>query len=411
MAGEGQTLPVDPVTGLISVIQFSKNWHSNDVIDGLKNSGIWYDPKALEVTRDRIADRPPSRPKVQRNIDRVVKTIENRIEELGGPEFGDDEPPRDDDYADPGIIYDQPDSPIFGAPAVAGAILSPASKKFAAQRALERSREIERIISGAKDYEMTTIDKAKRIIAIAKKNVPDTKKLFKLGAKYLKKVKPSSIGRLGGLSGIAVSVGGQLGIEKASEILARRQFAEMERILKKQQRETDAVLQKSKSTKAPIKSKAPIKAPPKTPVARSNPVAPAPTIAKQPVPATAAKIDPPRPAASVKTSAPTKLPKATISTPGQKVVQFAKQVNQFAPLLTLLRNQPKANTSRSSFVDVGLQPSLQPQTRTQTSSGRLGFSASEKTCACPKPRMKSTKKRKRKVCVTPSAARAAGLIT
>lgn len=365
-----------------------------------------------EATADKISDIDPNKYRnpvaVSIKTNLILQAAADRAKRTGSAEQEfEEEPERDDDYADPGAVYDQPLSPVFGG---AGAIRSGSaiSKEMAARA--KKAAEFERIF-GKVGYEMTAIDKARRLFSIASKDIPNAAKLRKLGAKYLRKVKPSAIGRFGGLSGIAVSVGGQYAIEKASEILARRQFSEMERILKRQQTETDRVVKAARSRKAPTTASAPIKAPPKTPLSASKPRTPGPAIARQPTPATAAKIDPPRPLAAVKTSSPTPLPKAKVSTLGQKITRLLSKANSYAPFLDLLRNEPKAISSRSTFIDAGLRPALQPRTSTLTSSGRLGLNSSEKLCPCPKPRTKSTKKRKKpRICVTPAAARRAGII-
>jgi hypothetical protein len=414
------TVPIDPVTGLISVIQFSKAFKSKDVFKKLEDSGVWYDAQQLSEFRDRVVERPRARAKVQRNVDRVVEQLNNRIDYLED-QYG--EVP-DDDFmggggGEPSIVIGQQElSPVFGGAAGAGAIRSTSAILKENKARLAKAQALERELSKVPDYKMTASDKAKRLLNIAKKQF-DADKLRKLGAKIFKKVKPASVGRIGGATGVIIGLGGQTAIDILSGKAEEKQFKEMEKILKRQQKETDKIIKAGKS-KAKIKSAELKKAQrleAKAQRARTKKLnaATKKQIASQKAAdkarAKAAETYAKGVTKRLKAEKKAQAKKAKVLRPGGKISAPTKpsltiDLLKIAERALLFSSRGKSssstNFSPSSVSNTSFFSSPSPRF-TPTRSGEL--------CPCPKPRKKSDKKRKKpRICVTPAAARRAGLI-
>lgn len=376
------------------------------------------------VTDARFAGTGRSRGRNPRGGFRAVDSVAD-IEAAGGgqqfdPEFADDPFP---------IIADQELSPVFAIGAagtvrssVENAILksiftiNKAQKEAARLKGLKaQSKQAREILNSRTKIPQLGSSTIKELIKIAQRQFPDAAKLIKKGAKIAGKIKPASIGRVGGLAGTAIGVGGQFAIEKISKIAEERQFAQMEQILKKQQRETDAIVAKVRARKAADKVQTKVEAPPKVP-AKGAP-APKPQAApkrpqavKAPV-ITAAKVELSRPRIA-KSSQILKQPKsAGVQSQAQKRVELIGRVLGFG-LKTgisalLVPKQPRGSTTTL------LVPQTQTQTQRSGGTGRSGGSAviTGQCCPCPKPRKKSDKKRKApRVCVTKSAAKKGGFL-
>lgn len=309
--------------------------------------------------------------------------------------------------ASPGIdsgipaIPDPDLSPVFGIP---GAVAAVKYRRVApgVYKPIKKP-------SGKVKLPRTTLEKledlAKKAIKLAAKRLPKAAAL----AKKLPKV-----GKLGGIVPTAIGLGGQVVIDAASRALEKRQFAEMERILKRQQAETNKVVKAARAGPAPRQPVATPKAARKVSqkVARSPAPPPVPKVRP------GAIQGPPKSLANRQTEAKSrpKLLPVTTKSPQQPPARRPSPIPKF--IGDVLRGAQLLDVLKGSSPPINLasiqEPSPAPQTQPK-SGGILQYLnptavATAECCPCPKPRKKSTKKRKApRVCVSQAVAKKAGI--
>lgn len=407
------------------------------------------DPDALLKERDqwdKVAKSFKSG-RVQKAAQATADLINARLLQLEGqgitpegdyleppPEPDDIEFPEDSfepvDFSPP-LPADVPLSPVLAAPVLGGIINTQAIRdaalkaiynleQAAKKRQFEQRTEkgVKKLLKKQKPPSVAAYG-AKKLLEIAAAQYPSATKVIRQGVKMLKKVKPAQIGRVGGLAGIAISVGGQFGIEKISEAVAKRQFAEMERILKRGQAASDKAVKAVRARKALPKAATPPKPPAKTPPRRAEPPRPKAAPAPQVAPPQAVKtLENAEKARAKPTTAAGKVlkpgPMQTPKTAGATLKRILSGALQTAPILALLRSS-RSSQRASSITSLvpGPVPGLKPQPSPLRSSlipSSLGGTITKDSCPCPKPRKKGKKKRNARICVKPSEAKEAGFL-
>lgn len=221
-------------------------------IDVWKQDGTWNNAGRLTRARDRIEAKPISGNAKQVRRETIAKAglidrINTRLDQLteGAPIGPGDEPIPD--FGSSPIVGDQPTSPVFRVPGgigIGGGVLlgvggggwdqvSKELKKAAIERAQKErglprqpvrrnlprklpATNTEKIFKGA----IKVVEKIPKW-ALPNKELVD---LAKVIGKNLK-------GAKSGIVGIIAQVGGELAIEKTAEVLARKQFEQMTKIL------------------------------------------------------------------------------------------------------------------------------------------------------------------------------------
>lgn len=217
------------------------------------------------------------------------------------------------------------------------------------------------------------------------------------------------IPKVGGPAGTLGTIGAQLGLEKISQVVTDRQFAEQEKILRKQQRETDKVV---KQIRRQQQGSAPPPGPVKPPTGGPRAPRPASTAAGARPPVGATELEPIRPnlpAKKLEILGPgTPLTTMKVGGPGAlaKALQFAKNVAPFIGLANM------GSGNKQAFA-----PAV-PSSSRQTSSSQSSFFGSRLTaqsgglCECkPKARKATSNKKRRapRVCVSKTVAARAGI--
>jgi hypothetical protein len=411
----------NPVGALIAAVKlFDKG--GRDAIQKLEANPVWFDPEGLQKILD---DDKPAVGKLAVPLNRWRATVAKRIDELDTMDEPDELGPGDFDSP---VVGDIPPSPIF-APAVILGIGAGGGTDW--QKVLRDLAKKDPLTGRKVRPKGVTDQQARRAIAIARearRAASPAGRLIQAGSVLLAKVPKGllpdaevikaakTLGKAvrGGFAPFIAQQLGTLGIQAISRQAEKIQFAKMQKILGPQ--DAAAVALRRQQAKGPAKRLGPApKAakgtePPRPKAPAGGAVEPrkAPPEPKRPsvagtAPAKPVALKPVRPSGS-------QMPASPAPKPFPKILTAIGKVADLTALAKLLPGERQKTESRLGLVSSNLAPA--GSTRSALTSRIETQTGTKSGCytVCRKPSTGKKKRKPARVCVTPTAARKAGLI-